>query len=114
MKIRSILRGNFFFPNHDPNIDPNDDSIDRWIVWHYRYDPERRERRNTVIAAFDNRRMFMKFFKRANAELEVAKSEGRADEKERISGVKWRAGYREEINQFRHFRGGPGLIKRTK
>lgn len=114
MKIRSFLRSNFFFPNHDPNIDPYDDSIDRWIVWHYRYDPERRERRNIVIAAFDNRRTFMKFIERSNVQLEAAKSEGRADKKERITGTKLKAGYREEINQFRHFRGGPDLIKRTK
>lgn len=67
-----------------------------------------------VVAAFDNRRAFMKFFERTNTELNVAKSEGRAEEKERISGTKLKAGYREEINQFRHFRGGPGLIKRMK
>ncbi len=112
MKIRSILRSDFFFPNQDPNIDPNDDSKDRWIIWHYKYDPERRERRNIAIAAFDNRRAFMKFFKRASADLEVAKSEGRAEGKERISGVMWKAGHRAEINQFRHFRGGPGQLKR--
>lgn len=121
MKIRSHLRTNFsnlrgifHLPNHDPNVDPNDDSIDRWVVWHYRYDPDRRERRNMIIAAFDNRRAFMKFFERTNAELDVAKSEGRAEEKERISGTKLKAGYREEINQFRQFRSGPGLIRRVK
>ena len=112
MKIRAIFLGDFFFPNQDSNIDPNDDSIDRWIIWHYRYDPERRERRNIAIAAFDNLRAFMKCFKRVSAELEVAKSEGRAEVKERISGVMWKAGHRAEINQFRQFRGEPGQLKR--
>ena len=84
MRIRSFLRGNLFIPNYDANIDPNDDSIDRWLVWHYRYDPERRERRNVVIACFDNRRAFMKCIKRSGSELEVAKAEGRSEKKERI------------------------------
>lgn len=53
----------------------------------------------------------MKFIKRSSAELEVAKLEGRADQKERIGGTKWKAGYREEINQFRRFRGEKGIIK---
>ena len=56
----------------------------------------------------------MKFFEQANADLEVAKSEGLAEQKERISGVKLKAGYKEEINERRHFRGGSGLIKSKK
>src|SRR5580700_7663243 len=35
-------------------VDPADDSIKRFIVRHYRYDPERRARRHVVVAAFDN------------------------------------------------------------
>jgi hypothetical protein len=35
-------------------VDPDDDTIDRWVVLHYRYDPDRRERRHVVVAAFDN------------------------------------------------------------
>jgi hypothetical protein len=35
-------------------VDPQDDSIRRFIVRHYRYDPQRRERRHVVVAAFDN------------------------------------------------------------
>ena len=37
-----------------PHVDPEDDSIERFIVRHYRYDPQRRERRHVVVAAFDN------------------------------------------------------------
>lgn len=114
MRIRSILRRVFFVSNHDPNIDPNDDSIDRWVISHYRYDPERRERRNMVVACFDNRRASMKFFDRANSELKVAQSEGRADKKERITGARLKAGYRAEINQRKLLQGGPGQIRRIK
>src|SRR5271166_5524637 len=35
-------------------VDPDDDSICRWVVSHFRYDPARNERRNVVVAAFDN------------------------------------------------------------
>jgi hypothetical protein len=35
-------------------VDPEDDSIERFIVRHHRYDPLRRERRHVVVAAFDN------------------------------------------------------------
>jgi hypothetical protein len=111
MKIRSIFTGDFFFPNLDSNIDPNDDSIDRWLVWHYRYDPERRERRNIVIACFDNRRAFTRFLERSKADLNEAQLAGRADKEERITGVMWKEGYREEIAQRRLFRRGPGQIK---
>lgn len=44
----------------------------------------------------------MKFIKQASAELQQAKLEGSAEQKEYISGVTWKAGYKEEINKFRH------------
>lgn len=31
-------------------VDPKDDAIERWLVMELRYDPDRRERRNVVIA----------------------------------------------------------------
>jgi hypothetical protein len=39
-------------------VAPDDDSISRFIVRHYRYDPERCERRHVVVAAFDNEREY--------------------------------------------------------
>jgi hypothetical protein len=40
-------------------VDPADDTIDRWVVFHYRYDPDRRERRwmfdETVSEEFEMR-----------------------------------------------------------
>jgi hypothetical protein len=39
-------------------VDPDDDSIRRFIVRHYRYDPDRHERRHVVVAAFDSEREF--------------------------------------------------------
>lgn len=35
-------------------VDVGDDSIRRFVVQHYRFDPERREHRYVAIDAFDN------------------------------------------------------------
>ena len=35
-------------------VDAKDDAIERWLGLEFRYDPDRRERRNVVIAAFDS------------------------------------------------------------
>jgi hypothetical protein len=36
----------------------DDDTVDRWVLWWYRYDDERRQRRNTVVGAFTERAEF--------------------------------------------------------
>ena len=41
-----------------PAVDPNDDSVWRWVVQHYRFDPERNQRRRVVVAAYDNEAEF--------------------------------------------------------
>ena len=39
-------------------VDAADDTIRRFVVRHYRFDPERRERRDVTVDAFDNRAEF--------------------------------------------------------
>jgi len=39
-------------------VDGGDDSIRRFVVYHYRFDPERPERRHVLVAAFDKKREF--------------------------------------------------------
>lgn len=34
-------------------VDSDDDTLDRFVVWHYGYDAVRHERRNVVVTAFD-------------------------------------------------------------
>lgn len=76
-------------------VDPDDDSIYRWIVWHYRYDPDRRERRNVVVAAFDNQREFHGDIEKRSAELRARKERGEGvDPTEHISGAMREPGYR--------------------
>ncbi len=40
-------------------VDPNDDNIKLYVVRLYAYDPEHRERRHQVVAAFDNEQEFI-------------------------------------------------------
>jgi hypothetical protein len=57
-------------------VEPDDDSIRRFIVWHYRYDPDRHERRHVVVAAFDNDREFEACLEATEAELRRRRGTG--------------------------------------
>jgi hypothetical protein len=77
-------------------VDPEDDGVARWVVHHYRYDLTRNERRNVVVAAFDNKEEFdLELAKRAT-ELRLAQAAGTRSTREQISGVALPAGYRAE------------------
>jgi hypothetical protein len=75
-------------------VDPNDDGICRWVVLHYRYDPDRRERRNTVVAAFDNPGEFNADIEKRAAQMRAGKERGDVDAVEHISGQIHEPGYR--------------------
>jgi hypothetical protein len=76
------------------SVDPGDDSIERFIVRHYRYDPQRRERRHVVVAVFDNEREFLACIDRVRAEIERRREAGElVDRREHASGVVHEPGY---------------------
>ena len=68
-------------------VDSTDDGLHRWVLWHFRYDAARRERRNVEVAAFDNEAEFMSEFRRLHAELTLRKQLGEAEAVENVSGV---------------------------
>jgi hypothetical protein len=69
-------------------VDPEDDGLRRYIVRHYRYDPERHERRHVVVAAFDSRREFNACFRAVSREIERRKAAGeQVDPGEHVSGT---------------------------
>jgi hypothetical protein len=74
-------------------VDPEDDDIARWVVHHYRYDPARNERRNVVVAAFDNEQEFHLEIAKLAAELRVGQAAGSRSAGEQISGVALPVGY---------------------
>jgi hypothetical protein len=82
-------------------VDPDDDSIQRYVVWHYRYDADRNERRNVVVAAFDEEQEFLAEITRRAARLKELQARGEAEEREHISGVLKSAGSAAESSRQR-------------
>lgn len=83
------------------SVDPDDDSINRWVAFHYRYDPNWRERRNVNLAAFDSKAEFEAFLHQQGAELQAAKDRGEAEDVEHLGGVRRPAGYLAEVAKTR-------------
>jgi hypothetical protein len=76
-------------------VDPDDDSIHRWVVWHYRYDSYRSERRNVVVAAFDNPGEFFADIAERSSQLRRRRERGEdVHPAEQISGAMYEPGYR--------------------
>lgn len=50
-------------------VDVDDDNIRRFVVQHCRFDPERHERRNVVVAAFDNEDEFIELIHSIGADI---------------------------------------------
>src|ERR1700678_3332648 len=75
-------------------VDPEDDSIRRFIVRHYRYDPERHERRHVVVAAFDHERELWARMEEIAAEIRRRREAGEhVDRGEHASGSTHEPGY---------------------
>ncbi len=75
-------------------VDPADDSITRFIVRHYRYDPERRERRHVFVAAFDSEPEFQARVQEVAAAIRHRRdSEEDFDRHEHASGAVYEPGY---------------------
>jgi len=82
-------------------VDPDDDTIQRYVAWHYRYDPDRRCRRNVVVAAFDDAAEFESFIRESSEALHRRKAHGDAETVEHVGGVVLPAGYREAMRRGR-------------
>jgi hypothetical protein len=78
-------------------VDPDDDTIARWVVAHYGYDADRRERRHVVVAAFDNPDEFHADSDARAEQLRARRESGEdVDRLERITGRTYAAGYRRQ------------------
>jgi hypothetical protein len=69
-----------------PLVDPTDDSTIRFVLEHFRFDPDRNQRCNVVVAAYDNEAEFQVAFAEAQVELSKRQEEGSAESLERLSG----------------------------
>ena len=69
-------------------VDVEDDSIRRFVVRHYRFDPERHERRHVVVAAFDNEDEFIELITSIEADIRQREKTGAlVDKNEHASGT---------------------------
>jgi hypothetical protein len=76
-------------------VDPDDDSIERFAVRRYAYDPSRHERRHQDVAAFDNEAEFMGLITALGEDLKARRAAGESiDPREHVTGVRLEAGYR--------------------
>ena len=98
-------------------VDSEDDAVERFIVRHYRYDPQRRERRHVVVAVFDNEPEFLACIERVRAEIERRREACEpVDPREHASGVVHEPGYLRRaanghlaMRAVAHGAGGPWL-----
>lgn len=83
-------------------VDPEDDTLRRYIVCHYRYYPKRHERRHVVVAAFDSRREYDACLQAASDEIERRKAAGEdVHPSEHVSGTVHEPGYRQRASNGR-------------
>jgi len=83
-------------------VDPDDDSIRRFVVRHYRYDPDRHERRHVVVAAFDTKREFKACMEETAAEIRSRRERGElVDPAEYVTGDDLEPGYRRKQQNAR-------------
>lgn len=73
-------------------VDPSDDAIWRWVLHHYRFDPERRQRRNVVVAAYDNEAEFEAALATHRQRIHAEVDAGARDDSEHVVDVVWPPG----------------------
>lgn len=76
-------------------VNPDDDTVRRYVVRHYRYDPDRHERRHVVVGAFDNESEYDACLVATGAALDARRDSAEAvDPCEHVSGTVYEPGYR--------------------
>lgn len=76
-------------------VDPDDDSLLRHVVRHFRYDPARHERRHVTMCAYTTLSEFEAAFNQLVADLDERRTLSKeVDPQEYISGVTLEAGHR--------------------
>lgn len=76
-------------------VDVQDDTIRRFVVRHYRYDPQRHERRHIVVDAFDSEVEFLACMESVRGDIEQRRSAGGpVDRQEHVVGVVYEPGDR--------------------
>ena len=82
-------------------VDPDDETTDRWIVRCYRFDEDRRERRHCVVAAYEREQEMLSRMGVEAERLEERRAAGIADPSEHITGILQRAGHKQHEDERR-------------
>lgn len=77
-------------------VDPEDDTIWRWVIRHYRFDPSRNERRHVVVAAYANKAEYDLELDQYCSRIRAGISAGTRSQREHVSGMAIHPGYRAE------------------
>lgn len=96
------------FGSSGREVDVKDDSLDRWYVNHYKYDPERKQVRHVFLKAFSNQKGQMKYFNMVNEELQARKMVDEVPRHEHITGGHYEPGYHARVRENRRKNGGVG------
>lgn len=77
-------------------VDVDNDEIRRFVVRHYRFDPERRERRHVIVGAFDGRAEFEAQLASIQRDIDRRRVAGEpVDRNEHASGIVLEPGHRQ-------------------
>ena len=82
-------------------VDPQDDRVARYIVFHHRYDPDRHERRNMIEAAYDNHDEMVAHVLQLTRSLRTLQAQDSVDSREHCHGGILPPGYNERIRTER-------------
>jgi hypothetical protein len=82
-------------------MDSADDTIRRFVVHLYTYDPERRERRPVEVGSFDNEAEAMRCFGETHMAVMSRRASGEADRREHVAMVVKEPGVDERNRQRR-------------
>jgi GNAT superfamily N-acetyltransferase len=86
-------------------IDADNDDLLRYVVRRYAYDPQRRERRHHIVAAFDNDREWGAFLDQAAARLGQDRAAGLVtDPRDHYTGLVLEPGYQRRQQNARLIR----------
>lgn len=94
-------RGSAWHRDRVARVDPDDESVERYVVQRYRFDPSRRERRNVTEVAFDDCEEFETYLREAAARLKAEKAAGTAEPVEHYLGLHRAPGHREAMRRRR-------------
>lgn len=77
-------------------VDADDDTIWRWVIYHHRFDADRNEHRPVVVSAYDNVREYERELDRYHCQIREEIDAGVRSGREWFSGTSLHPGYRAE------------------